>query len=126
MNETTYRGKLSVENRRAPRLEYQIDLLFAPMIRGEIPKATGGRSENLSSGGVAVPSEHEFTSDQLITVRMPLEGQGKDIRPVTFLAKVCWCRPAPEGGYQMGLQYEDIDADVLENLNAFLSSYAPK
>lgn len=131
----TMEGKISIENRRYPRRQIQLPVLYAPLNSGELPKVKKTFIEDFGAGGVAMNTEHPLKINQLLTINLylppiafgPTKNDNLDLNqcePVTLLVRVAWSRKIKNyQGYNNGLAFQDIDVENSKRLKHFLVDY---
>jgi len=104
-------------NRREfPRFKAPICYRSAPFF------STRRQLVNIGLGGIRI-----FSNDKLrVGKRLEIELLLPDDEILTFIAKIVWQRPLPEGEtaqYDVGLQFLDAPEDKLQRLAEVLSKY---
>jgi c-di-GMP-binding flagellar brake protein YcgR len=131
-----YSGKVSVENRRFPRVQFNLGIHYAPVKEGELPKPVECKAEDMGAGGMAMYSEHKLEIGDRLTVNLYIPPVEKYINsseipmynenecvPITLLAKVAWCCADEKNGFRAGIQFLDVDKKNAKQLKHFLVEY---
>ena len=121
-----------VERRCALRLALQLRFSYQCLSRGNVTPAEAGLSTSISAGGVSWHSERELSKGQLLMLTLALPC-GKTQQPgdepgpsgasVHILSRVAWSSPSAQGGFNLGVQFLDMDRDDRSSMRRFLEDY---
>jgi c-di-GMP-binding flagellar brake protein YcgR len=81
--------------------------------RAEVP----GRLLDLSLGGALLHLQAELAEGEIHDFALDLDGE-----TVSVQAEVRRCRPAPRGGYEVGVEFVGIDPRDQRRLGAYLKA----
>lgn len=135
MQSKALRGKISIENRKFPRRQIQLPVLYAPLQPGSLPQVKKTYIDDFGAGGVAMVSDLPLHPHTLITLNLYLPPLSHDpnsevmynlnqCEPVTLLARVAWSKKVHDyRGYLNGLAFYDIDLENAKRLKHFLVDY---
>jgi len=114
------------DNRRRPRVSKKVRIgiseLRYPLSEDVEADAEG---KNISGDGISFTTATAFATGTLLALKIELTGWQRHRKslaskldddastaPLTAIAKVVWCEPAPRGaGFDVGVRFEDIYED---------------
>ncbi len=138
MNEKTYKGKVSAERRRHPRILLKLWVHFTARIHGELARSCSSESlsEDLGTTGLAMRSDQELAAGQTLTLTLFLPPKEKrtdasktliypedECLPTTIRSRVAWCRALPDQEYILGIEFLDLSPPDRIHLKSFLVDY---
>jgi len=110
---------MSDDRREVDRYQYAIDVTY---VFGDGTSIRVAKSSNICHGGMSLMVDQLFQVDDMI--QFSLEGTHH-----LFAAKVVWCQKVPVtaggagGDYQIGIQYEDVIAEKVNEILKELGAY---
>lgn len=108
------------ERRVHIRVPVGVEGSYHPVDRLASPQV--GITRDLSMGGSRFASQERLEPGRKVSVVLNLPRQGQ----VTLTGLVVWCREADQPGqinFESGLQWSNLDSDVQNRLNRFLTEY---
>ncbi len=91
------------EKRRFPRLKESCKLRYKRVETGSLPSdGTEAVSVNVSGGGICFEVKEEIETGVLLAVELVLPDLDNG---VVSLGRTVWCRPAPGGRFEVGLEF---------------------
>jgi len=132
-----FSGETAAERRRFPRVPLKLKLYYQCLEKDSVSPPESNLAKDLAAGGLAMYSERVLRQNQLImlTLYLPLPEKRRtpeggeagfaedECQAVNILARVAWCAPAHKVGFQLGMQFLDMDRDDRKTLKEFLIDY---
>lgn len=81
-----------------------------------------GIVRNVSRGGVFVDAALQMTPSEEVGLHFTLDGNGTVVEPT---AQVVWSRKGADGVDHVGLRFLEIDAQMIEKLDHYISDHYP-
>lgn len=89
-------------------------------LRAVSPELPGfrGTVTDLSSGGLGMLID--APRERGILLRFEIDFEEQRLGRMELQGRICWCRPDPEGGYRIGVQFEGLSEDSQWHLRQVL------
>lgn len=127
---------MSLERRQFQRIPMEATLSFQELSfhKGEAPASSHYR--DVSIGGLLVDSPRAYPLGTLLKLGLRVPGWGRfqnhfgptqeaDARPLVALGQVVRIEQLDEGGYELGVKFQNVYPDDLEALVKFVKAAAP-
>ena len=127
---------MSLERRQYQRIPLEATLSFQELSfhKGETPATSSYR--DVSIGGLLVESSRAYPLGTLLKLEIRVPGWGRfqnhfgpaqdaDTRPLVALGTVVRIEQLDEGGYELGVKFQNVYPDDLEALMKFVEASAP-
>jgi c-di-GMP-binding flagellar brake protein YcgR len=127
---------MSQERRQYRRIPLEASLGFQELSfhKGEAPASSSYR--DVSAGGLLVESPRAYALGTLLKLELKVPGWGRyqnhfgpvqdaEVRPLVALGKVVRVEQLDDGGYELGVKFQNVYPDDLEALVKFLEATAP-
>lgn len=100
---------MRIQRRQYPRVDTSLSTDL-----GETGQATEKtRTKNLSGGGAMALCSQPMPAGQMLNARIDLPDGGE---PIMARPRVVWCRPAPEGGFHIGMHFVDMAPEARQRI----------
>lgn len=127
---------MNQERRQYRRIPLEASLGFQELSfhKGEAPASSSYR--DVSAGGLLVESPRAYALGTLLKLEVRVPGWGRfqnrfgpvqdaEVRPLVALGMVVRVEQLDEGGYELGVKFQNVYPDDLEALVKFLEATAP-
>jgi hypothetical protein len=130
-----FMGEAGAERRRYPRMPLRLRLSYQCLERGSVAPPEKNLAQDLAAGGLAMHCERVLPQGQLLMLQLFLppakagapdtgtEYHEEESSVVSILSRVAWCAPARKGGFDLGVQFLDMDRDDRQTMKGFLGEY---
>lgn len=127
-----FAGETGAERRRFPRKPVRLKVTYQCLEKGSVAPPEKNLAQDLAAGGLAMHSDRVLPKGQLLMLSLYLPHgldaaeqpeSGADASAVHILSRVAWCAPAHQGGFDLGVQFLDMDRDDRQSMKSFLQEF---
>jgi len=126
----------SSDRRQFRRIPLEAKVSFSEITFTKEPETGSSVYHDVSGGGLLVVSEGPVALGTLLKLDIKLPGWGKhqsnfipsadrDLRPLVAVGEVVRVEALDEGGYELGIKFQNVYPDDLQSLLKFIAASAP-